>query len=471
MTTTVNGVLLIGGGVAAGTKGKLAWMEIETAVPAFLATKELVVPPAVTIPVSETTGAWTVDLAALPTGYAYRFTAVIDGGGKQFSRLVTVPTSGTVAYADLVDVAPETVIAYGGIEPAGLSVATRAGLDGTYARLGLSLTDFPKFRKAIARVRSNGGDAKVLCAGDSTVAYNNTGSWPSVLTKMLNGTGAAFAQGLAVPPYLPISNDSRWTTSGSWPTSRGAGFGNQAGYYGNNTNGNLVFADPTVLADRFDVYYVDNPGMGTGTFTATGGSATPIVAGSTYTIKKATISAGAASKTNTLTVTANAAGFYVLAVEPWLSTVSTVRVGNAGVSTTAGSDWVAGDPFGGLNAIQAYAPDLTIVSLGVNDGVNGASAATYLAQMQLIATAARVSGDVIFVTPIPSQGPSQEATLEPQYRAALLGSGLPVIDTYEHLGSFAAYNALGYMLDGRHPNAAGHADLGAWYKSQLAPLV
>lgn len=99
--TTVNGVLLIGGGVPSSK----SWMRVKVVAPAFTE-KGLILPDDQSVVVNPATGTWTVDCEPLPEGWAYQFEAVVGGGSYRHVRIVTMPATGTVNYEDLVDVAP-----------------------------------------------------------------------------------------------------------------------------------------------------------------------------------------------------------------------------------------------------------------------------------------------------------------------------------------------------------------------------
>jgi lysophospholipase L1-like esterase len=145
---------------------------------------------------------------------------------------------------------------------------------------------------------------------------------------------------------------------------------------------------------------------------------------------------------------------FLLGVEPWNSTVSRVRVANAGVPSTASDQWVGDSPFGAGESITAYQPDLTIIVLGINDAILTNTLSKYTSQMATVIASAQAAGDVILMSPTASQEVGVSA-LETQYTAYLLGAGLPILDNYDRLGAWAAVNTIGFMDDAHHKNSLG----------------
>lgn len=339
-------------------------------------------------------------------------------------------------------------------------------------------------RKGLARVRAGTGDCKILCVGDSTTAGvgvlsapNGAGSplsYPYQLAAILHASLIPAARGLGIPPSNIGSGnpDTRWTAGSGWaPTSNFAwATGADYKWTSSASPANLVYTDP-VLADSYDVYYLKNTGLGTFTATATGGSGSVVNTSATTGIGKTTITAGSAATTNTVTIAPSASlgDVHIVGIEPSLSTTSRVRVGNAGVgSSRAVTHWNGNGSGAGWNSqacIKAYAPDLTIISLGINDAINAASASAYTAAVQPLITAAQVSGDVLILPPIPSTSSAAAGVLtnEAAYVAALQGLGYRYGDLIARWPSGDAINTLGFMSgDAYHPNALGYADLAQW---------
>jgi lysophospholipase L1-like esterase len=105
---------------------------------------------------------------------------------------------------------------------------------------------------------------------------------------------------------------------------------------------------------------------------------------------------------------------------------------------------------------KTYAPDLTFISLGINDAGLSTPAATFSTNMQAIIAAAQVSGDVVLMSIPPSQDLTR-ITYEPLYENQLFilhnTLGLPFIDIFRRFGS--SYNAPFMAADGLRPRVLG----------------
>jgi lysophospholipase L1-like esterase len=332
-----------------------------------------------------------------------------------------------------------------------------------------------KWRTALAKVQAGTADAKILMIGDSTTLGFGSGAAPLVdgsasaqLIKHFNNRFKAdiAAQGLGAN-CTANPDTTRWTMNSGWSVVSGAGFGN-GGVVMNASNTNACIYAPTGGAsyDRFDIYYGVYPG-GTGfTAQATGGTATPVDTGNQgwpERILKITIS-GTAGTSNTLTITPNTQPAYahIFGIEAWSSTAKRVRVANAGVGMSMTTGWADNSPSGSLAAIKKYAPDLTIINLGINDAAHGPlSAATFNANLQAICAACEISGDVIIQTMYPSgdstaHGYELEYVGEMRKIAAARGCGL-----FDYWSSLAGVHATPFSSgDDWHPNTAGYADQG-----------
>ena len=329
---------------------------------------------------------------------------------------------------------------------------------------------FPHWRQALSRVRLGLGDAKLLVVSDSTAMGDDDlgapgHSWPNNLASLIGDQATPAAIGLATPP-LSGSVDSRWTAGAGWPSDRNLGFGNK-GWQAVAPAGALVFSDPRVTADRFDVYYATNYPFGSITVQATGGAAQTVNTSGDPGIAKVTVSAASAATTNAVTITASGNQVFLCGVEPWRSTRSTIRVGNGGVASSSTDTWIT-PYFGGLASIQAYGPDLTLINLGTNDAINNAPSDRYLSQLQQIIDAAATTSDVVVMTNVPAQE-SALVTLQAQYATAVRGLATrPLIDLFDRCGgTWDTLNGLGFMLDQHHPNPAGHWDIAGFMSAAL----
>ena len=264
-----------------------------------------------------------------------------------------------------------------------------------------------KSRVALAKVRNGSADMKVLAFGDSTTAGNGSSTagtlpqssaWPNRLVALLNARGIPAAPGLSVPN---AGTDNRWSVGAGW-AGAGEGFGLCGrSLKGTAPAGNIVFTPGGGWTyDKFDVYYVQYSGGGTITATATGG--TPVVqntSGSSALVKITAIAASAGTG-NAVTISATGATVWFWGVEPYLSTTTKVRVGNAGVPSVPSSAWSdASSAWASIASIGAYGADLAIGSLGLNDAKTPISSAQFRTNMSAIITAFQSAGDVILWTP------------------------------------------------------------------------
>jgi hypothetical protein len=328
----------------------------------------------------------------------------------------------------------------------------------------------PKFRLAVAKVRNGASDAKILAIGDSTVmGFGSTlgttlpwvGAWPTRLSSLINARIPS-AVGFAIPVSTLGGTDNRWTFGADWTLSTfgvGLGWGGMAAIQATSPAGNLVFTPGgTASTDSYAIYYVTSGGNGTITATATGGSATPINTNSAGGIAVTVVTAAAAATGNSVTFSA-VGNVYVLGVEPFLSTTRKIRLGNAAVYGTQTGIWTGIAFYGPIPAIKAYAPDLTLICLGINDAGSSVSPATFQANMSALIQAAQVSGDVILVTMPPSQfapNATFEAAYQAIYRALSATYNVPIVDIY---GRFAATWQAALMSDSLHPNDYGYWDI------------
>jgi lysophospholipase L1-like esterase len=342
-------------------------------------------------------------------------------------------------------------------------------------RNGISASNYAKTRKNFASVRNNTANFKLLCMGDSTTmgvggssapSSPQVSAYPAKLAALLNSYHIPAEHGLMVPQsFYSTDADNRWNLGTGW-AKQNFGWGSGSDYRGLTTAGNLVVT-PGILADTYDIYVIQNPtGLGTIGVTATGGAqATFNTNVGPAGISKFTCTASAANINNTLTIVNIGGGdVHICGIEPRLSTQAKVLVGNAGVGGSKTGDWSnASTNIGGIAAIKGFAPDLTVISLGINDAINASTpTSVYKTNMQAIIDAAKLSGDVLLVSPFPSNTGSYEPT-ELTYLPILtelsVTNGVGFINLHDRFISGSRANSDGYMSDTLHPNNAGYADM------------
>ena len=330
------------------------------------------------------------------------------------------------------------------------------------------------FRLALSKVRDGAANAKILCLGDSTThgfgcttatGLGTLGSWPARLASLINTYMAPAAIGLGIPP-ISSAHDTRWTNN--WVNNLGGfGFGNAANYNAPSPTGLLIY-NPGTTWDRIDMYFLKTGSSGTllaNANNSTVGIATAAGAGNRIVgVQTLTASALAAS---TVSVTGSGGNVYVCGFEPWQSGTKQVLVGNAGCygiqSSTAATSGGASQNWYALDALNAYAPNLTIICLGINDANATVSTATFKANMQAVISAAKVWGDVILLTYVPSGSgaganyPLYEAQYIDVYKNLATTNNCVLVDIYNRWG--ASYNTLSGMYDFLHPNNYGYWDI------------
>lgn len=388
----------------------------------------------------------------------------------------------------------------GDLSPAQLSttIGTQALRTATPARRRMRLPYLYDWYEAVAKLRSGTADAKVLCVGDSTTggvgggsasSFIQANSWPSVLTRLLDDNKVAATHGLAVPPSnsgsVTSPFDSRWTLGAGWSWRLGGtlegflGFGGKGAVIkaSSSASGAVVFSDSRVLADRFDVYVLVTDGATGGTVSAqaTGGTAVPVTTTghANKGFIRVTVEAATASTSNTLTITrtGGTGNVWIAGIEPWASTSRALRVANAGLSGSSSASWVqypegsTANNWNSFAMIRAYAPDLTIIDLGINDAdpANTTPTATYVDNIVALASVAAESGSVILKSSHPT---TARLAKQKELRDALIARDVPFIDALSHYGD-TGFVDLGWMTDTLHPNSAGYTDEAAFMLNMI----
>jgi hypothetical protein len=356
--------------------------------------------------------------------------------------------------------------------------STASGAGGAY-RYGFTAKNLPKWQKALARVRDNVGDAKIMALGDSQffgvgstlwTTFPCTGSPMARMQALFAERGLSSSHGFITP-----GSDQRWTVAGNWTVTL-FGIGSLAAYTSAVSAGTLVCTDTRTTWDRCDVYYMQGPGLGTIACTATGGSTVNAVgANAASTVQKVTCSAATPATSNTISMVPTVAQCYIVGVDFFLNGVSKIRIGNGGVGTVGVQQHVTPSQFttwGTVPVCTAYAPDLTIIGLGVNDRGASRTTAQFQADMVTLITALKAMGsDVIIASEMPAQS-APNSTNEGAYNTAMSELATTYSAPYyaycERCQSFATYNSGGFAFDGLHQNNLGYWD---WAQGIVPQLV
>lgn len=344
---------------------------------------------------------------------------------------------------------------------AGGASATTSGTASVYPALLL-----PKWIVALAKAKTGSADAKVMFIGDSTMAGVGSTSlattMPSLLENEVNDSSSTKVIQEYSNYFVQSKRVGTWALGTGWSTS----FIAVAGVVGSTST--TWTPGGSQKCDTFNVDYLSSTTSGQLTITATGG--TPVVVNTAGANGYHTTSATASTdvSTNVLTVS-NSGGsgtVYVASVECHDSTVKNIRFANLGLSGGTTANFIPqANPFYEYNAMLSYAPDLTIISLGINDAGTSVPCATTIANLQTIINGAKLSGDVILQTVIPSQNApyvANEAACYPSYLSLAKTNNIPLVDIYARWGS--AYNAA-LSTGGLHPTDQGAQDwAGATYQ-------
>jgi len=346
----------------------------------------------------------------------------------------------------------------------------------------------PKARAAIANVRLGRGRARIATLGDSTWAGIGAGTGgdhnlqgarqaavPWVMAGILNGRGlptipdAVFSCGAVPAPtiYNPnVSQGSGWVLS-TQNTAGGTLWQN------GTTTGTTLSVTTTTPCNAFDVYYC---AVNTAQFTLQIDSETPVVVNVTSAgaaLLKATVSSATEGVHTLKIVRTGASGnVFIGMIDPYSSINPRVSIWNMGIGGSQTSTWInASASWSPLNALTTYAPDLTIINLGINDEGAGVLIPTFMSQEQTIINAGKQSGDVWLIMHHACSGHEAQ---EPGTYAALqqlaANNNIPLIDFRARLGQWTAANANGQMYDFLHATGLGYADEAAMVADLVARL-
>lgn len=325
-----------------------------------------------------------------------------------------------------------------------------------------------KWQVARGNVLSGVSNAKLACIGDSTTAGTGANatlnlarqtSYPAQLAAVLTSNGVtAGRQNFFGSANLTLSSfDSRFTTTGS----QGAVNTTLGGALQQMTGANTITWTPSTSCDTWDVYSVKTGGTGAFTINVDGGSTLATVSGTsspTIMVKTTVSGSGAA-----LNMVRSSGTCYVTGVSSYLAATKQVEVWNMGASGAKAANLAATtQPYSELNALAFYAPNLTILMLGINDWEASTDLSSWVANMQSVITTALISGDVVLMTPVPT---GQVATLAMQKRYVdafyelAFYNRIPLVDNWTRWGEYTALNTAGFFYDTLHPAGPGYSDI------------
>lgn len=345
----------------------------------------------------------------------------------------------------------------------------------------------PRWRKALANVRTGQGRGRVVVLGDSTSMGQGSGSggaanlngaypfgWPQQMAAILNGmlASAANAQPISATSIMCDQNvsassvgyasyDPRVTLGANWGTNAG---GNCAGgnlfNYATGAANNLTFA-PAAAFDTITLYYYTQTGGGTATINVDGGASLGTInfGAPNDTIASSTFSV--ANSLHTINIVPNNNGsFNVAGIVASLSTKPAIDVIQAATSG-ASMAYYTHNTFAseGLRLEATLAPDLTIINLTVNDTTLQTAVAAYAASAQSVITNAKLSGDVLLIAGPPSNSGISPAPYVAALRSLAVSNNVPLLDLTTRWTSYAVTNPVMPYFDAYHPGKLGYNDI------------
>lgn len=369
------------------------------------------------------------------------------------------------------------------------------GVGGTGGSSGTSYFNFTgsnlsHWLTAQSAVLAGTGNAEEADYGDSTTRgfYSNSTlsglwslSWPSQLAVLMTAhvntkPDSIFGDGnLTTHGGSVLSYDTRLGLTGNWLTFTNGdttlSSSTLGGYaFGNNVGSGVTPTDtlsftPTNPIDSVDLWLLNDVAGSAINVNFDGGSNTTMTpSGGTENWTKYTFTGSLGSHTINLTGSGTI-GIYVTGLMTYNSAVKQVMMANMGygaaTSTVLAANVNTYDP---IPTLKTFAPNLTIIEGGaINDMLDGVPLLTSQANLQAQITAAKISGDVILLSPNPINPSQSGASLVQQAAYLTMMEGLatsnnvPLINLTAFFTSYAVANANGWMGDNNHPNQAGYA--------------
>lgn len=345
----------------------------------------------------------------------------------------------------------------------------------------------PRWNAALGRVLSGTGNGRILFIGDSTtLGYESNGSTtgnmkplstPTQVSNLLTKAGFTagwqnfMGDGFATTSSPTTTYDSRVTVGANWFTSDTNNW-NLGGeiFSANASGGNLSFA-PTVQVDTFTVYYWGFNGSGSVSANINGGTPTvvPTSTGGSAAIQSFNMTGTLGMNTLNLSWSSGAAVF-IAGFEAFNSAQKYISCVNAGWFGSTAEQWAAANSFVS-NPISPLSPDLTIITLGINDWNAATSINTFTNSLQTLITWGQVTGDVILVSDnVTNSGATQSQQI--LYDQAMFGvaynNNCPFIDNWARWNNAAQAVSVGFLSsDQTHPTGVGYADLSRSVESVL----
>ena len=233
-----------------------------------------------------------------------------------------------------------------------------------------------------------------------------------------------------------------------------------------------------VQCTNFAIYYAKNVGLGTVNVDING-SGTVVLDASNATPAVAVLNISAALGDNTLNISGAAGTVPILGFRAWNSAVPCIEIWQAGAGGAKAADTVGKtSPWNAQNMMElTLQPDLTEISVGINDWAAGTSLASFTASVQAMITSALVTGDCYLVTPPPSAITSTPLATQQLYVDALIDlaktNNIVCLDLWRRWVSYEIAQPLGYYRgsgDPYHPRDIGYSDWASMTTAMLRQL-
>jgi lysophospholipase L1-like esterase len=364
----------------------------------------------------------------------------------------------------------------------GLFVPSTADQKTASGLSNLKSANLPYWRRAIAKVRTASGRGKVVIIGDSTTAGAGSGS--SGTSLMVGAAANAWPKKLAAIPNSPVPflSNSWWATQGCYGASGvtlptydprvalGANWapnlttlGGQLIRYATGAVNNLSFT-PTGAFDTIVVYFVKNNSNGSATVNVDGGASLGTLNTNNASLVLGSQSFTCTKGTHTINIVPNNDNqLFILGIQTYDSTSPAIDILSTSSYGALASTFTANvNVYDPRPVLRFLAPDLTIICLTINDSNNGTALATYLANVQLLITDGKLSGDVVLMVGAPSNTTqATDGTLD-SFIAGLTAlaqtNGCPLINLKTRWTSYAVTNPVLPYGDTLHPGNLGYAD-------------
>lgn len=335
------------------------------------------------------------------------------------------------------------------------------------------------FASRVAGMRAGLNDVVIGVDGDSTARGTATGGdatqhangWPNRLkghiirageksnSENIFGAGGSFSLAQVEGTY-----DNRLSHTGSgWATTTS----NQpaGGYAFRGTGTGVLSFAPRTAFDTIKIYYQRSASInGVVDIGVDGGAAIQ------------SLNTNGSSSVQVLTLTTTL-GTHVIdlawvsgtvninGIEAYDSTAKQIRVLNRGRHGSSTVDWVSGSgaTFGPIDSFGAYAIDLPIVCIGINDWRASTGVSTYKSRMQTLISAYVAAGrPPMLLSPVWDNDATGDSPNQNDYVTAMkelaAENGLAMIDIRRKWQSWAIGNAQGKYSDSVHPLPLGYED-------------